>query len=68
MMDRFFEQLQYRTAEYQCCKCKHKWMEEPKAVTCPKCQHKLAKWLNYDDTFGKLSIEELVEQFETWED
>ena len=42
------KQVDFRDAHYQCDSCNHRWTGGPGAITCIKCNHLYAKWLNYE--------------------
>ena len=48
-------------AKYQCVKCTYTWQQVPEIIPCPVCANKYIKWLNYDQTYGTLSSEQLKE-------
>ena len=49
------------TRENKCLKCKHKWMAIPGPDTaCPKCKGIKVKWLSFNKTFAKLSLQHLI--------
>jgi len=47
-------------AKNKCLRCDYDWVDVPGSHTkCPMCDHIYAKWTNYEETFGKLTDEEL---------
>ena len=40
-------------AKFKCLKCDYKWTERPAMVSCPKCNHKYVKWINYETMHRK---------------
>jgi hypothetical protein len=43
-------------AEYKCLKCNHQWLDEPGPTQCPICGHLYVKWLNYEDHWKDIDI------------